>query len=159
MSDDITIRRRKGLAERLVVASLVLLVPIAIFFLGTAEHRLLLAKVLVSVMFVVLGLVALVALSNAQRWREELMIAEAQMDIMRDEVLVAGMMARAQMSEARERMRRNPEKEHSEVMASLMKQAMPLITMVMKKERSAMTWGLAGFKLMRSVIRYFSTKA
>ncbi|MBY0551126.1 MAG: hypothetical protein K2W95_27855 [Candidatus Obscuribacterales bacterium] len=159
MADDITIRPRKGLAERLVVACLVVAVPIAVFFIGTAEHRLWLAKGLVSLMFIVLGLVSLVVLSNAQRWREELMIAESQMDIMRDEVLVAGMMARAQMADARERLRRDPEKEQSEIVASLMKQAMPLITLVMKKERSYMTWGLAGFKLMRSVIRYLSNKA
>lgn len=159
MPEEITLRRRRGAAEKLLALCLILTVPIGLFFLATSEHRLLTAKVLVSIMFLVLGVVALVVLSNAQRWRRELAVAEAQMDILRDEVLVAGMMARAQMAEARERMRKSPEKDQSEIVASLMKQAMPLINLVVKKEKSAVTWGLAGFKLMRTVISYFASKS
>jgi hypothetical protein len=145
--------------KRVAVMLILLLVVIYVFCIASSEHRLMGAKIIVTLMFSALGIAALIVQSNASQWREELSIAEKQMDVLRDEVLVAGMVARAQMADARERMKKDPEKEHSEIVAALMKQAVPLISMVVKKERSAITWGLAGLKLVRHLVRFFASKA
>ncbi len=158
MADEVSTIVKRGSGKTAIVLVVMLIVVARVFFLGSVEERMIGSKCIAALLFVVLGLLSLVVLSNARQWREELAIAEKQMEILRDEVLVAGMVARAQMAEASERMRRDPEKEQSEIMAGLMKQAMPLITMVMKKERSALTWGLAGFKLIRSLVSYFASK-
>lgn len=159
MSQQLIVTRKKKPTTLIVVASIVLVLCVLLFFPGSVQNRMIIGKIIVFLLFFALGVVALFIVNNARQWREELAIAEKQMDVLRDEVLVAGMVARAQMAEARERLRKDPEKEQSEIMAGLMKQALPLVSMVLKKEKSAITWGLAGFKLVRGLISYFSARA
>lgn len=151
--------QRRSVATIIVVALLLVGLVIRAFFCGSSDERLLVAKGIAVLLFFALGAAALIVLGSVRQWKAELAVAERQLDVLRDEVLVAGMVARAQMAEAKERLQRDPEKEQSEIIAGLMKQALPLINMVVKKEKSALNWGLAGIKLVRSLVRYFANKA
>lgn len=87
-----------------------------------------------------------------------LMVLETECDIARDAAMMQATIARSQLSELQERMKRKEEKAEIEVVSNLIKQAMPVVTMFMNKETNLLKWGFAGAKLVRSAFEYFSEK-
>lgn len=118
----------------------------------------LLAKlVLASIMFV-FALACLIVWRNAPAWRLSLAELETECNVVRDEAMMQACITRGQLVEIQERLRQKPEKAEIEVVGTLVKQAMPILSMLMQRETNLMKWGMAGAKLVKSAFDYFNSK-
>lgn len=116
----------------------------------------LIAKILLALIMSGMGALCLIVFCRADEWRKKLLALEAECDIARDAVVVQATMARNRLSEARDRLTTKYEKSDLEVIGSLVKQAMPVVNLLLHKETSLLKWGFAGVKLVRSTFKYFS---
>lgn len=118
----------------------------------------LLAKTLLAFIMFAFALVCLIVWRNAPAWRESLAELEYECNVVRDETMMQATIARGQLVEIQERMRQRNEKAEIEVVGTLVRQAVPLLTMLMQRETNLMKWGMAGAKLVKSAFEYFNSK-
>ena len=95
---------------------------------------------------------------KAPQWREQLAEIESDCDIIRDETMMQATIMRGQLVEIQERLKHRPEKAEMEVVGSMVKHAMPILSMLMQRETNLMKWGMAGAKLVKSAFEYFNSK-
>lgn len=118
----------------------------------------LLAKCILALIMAAVGLASLFVLRKANDWRATLAIMQTECDVLRDETMLQGVLIRSQLADIQEKLRKKPEKAEMEVIGNLVKEAMPVISFFMAKEKNLFKWGFAGAKLLRSAYEYFSRK-
>lgn len=118
----------------------------------------LLAKSLVALIMFGSGAVCIFVLLHRKQWQEALAIIETECDNARDMSMLQATVARSQLAELREKMTHRPEKAEIEVISSIVKNAMPVLSLLMTRETSLFKWGFAGFKFIRSAYEYFSSR-
>lgn len=117
-----------------------------------------LAKVIMVIIMFAFGTIGLIVVRNSRAWEQALLEAESECDFTRDMTMVQATAARSQLAEIRERLKKKPDKAEMEVISTLMKQAMPVISLLLKKETSLIKWGFAGAKLAKSAYEFFRAK-
>lgn len=143
-----------------VKANLALVVVAAVafgglcFFVGE-KGRLVIVKLLVLGVMLVAGIIALVLVRRSRLLTQELQFAQTEMEMARDQVVLAATLARAQMSNLKDRLTKEPEDERAETIAMIVKALPPVVSMLMAKEKNLFKWGLGGLKLAQSIYKYF----
>lgn len=118
----------------------------------------LLAKCILALIMAAVGLASLFVLRKANDWRATLAIMQTECDVLRDETMLQGVLIRSRLADIQEKLRKKPEKAEMEVIGNLVKEAMPVISFFMAKEKNLFKWGFAGAKLLRGAYEYFSRK-
>ena len=118
----------------------------------------LLAKVILVLLMFAFGAVCIVVFKNSREWESQLLIMELECDTARDMAMIQGTMLRSQLREIQDRLSKKPEKAEMEIIGTMMKQAMPLVTLFMAKETSIIKWGFAGAKLAKTAFEWFQNK-
>ncbi len=118
----------------------------------------LLAKVLLAIFMFVTALLFLLILRRSGEWHQMLIAVEAECDFARDNAMLQATMARSQLAELQERLRKKPEKAEFEVVTGILKKAGPVLSLLMARETNLLKWGFAGANLAKSVFEYFSRK-
>lgn len=117
-----------------------------------------LAKVVLVVWMFASGAACLIVFRNSKEWERQLALVETECDSARDNAMLQARDTRQQLHEFRVRLSKRPEKAEMEVIGDLMKQAMPVMTLLFKKETSLIKWGFAGAKLAKSAFEFFSSR-
>lgn len=117
-----------------------------------------LAKVILVLWMFASGVACLMVFKNSKTWERQLAVVETECDSARDNAMLQARVARQQLQDFRVRLSKRPDKAEMEVIGDLVKQAMPVMTLLFKKETSLVKWGLAGAKLAKSAFEFFSTR-
>lgn len=117
-----------------------------------------LAKLLLALIMVAWSLVFIFIYLKITAWRNGLQLIESECDAARDNVMIQGTTVRYQLNELKERLKKKPEKAEMEVASTILKQALPVLTMLVKRDANLIKWGFAGAKLAKTVFEYFSRK-
>jgi|688.fasta_scaffold2474742_1 hypothetical protein len=118
----------------------------------------LLAKTVLAVIMLGFAAVCLIVWRQAPAWRNSLAELEYECDVIRDETMMQATIVRGQLVEIQERLKHRPDKAEMEVVGSMVKHAMPILSMLMQRETNLMKWGMAGAKLVKSAFEYFNSK-
>lgn len=118
----------------------------------------LLAKTVLAFIMIGFAVVCLFVWKKAPLWREALAELEYECNVVRDETMMQATIMRGQLVDIQERLRQRNEKAEIEVVGALVKQAVPLLSMLMQRETNLMKWGMAGAKLVKSAFEYFNSK-
>lgn len=116
----------------------------------------LLAKSILALLMTLFAVLCLLLSLKANGWRMMLQGIETECDIARDMTMLQATVARSELREIQEKLKTKTEKAKIEVVSSLVKEAVPVLSMIMQKETSLLKWGFAGAKLIRSAFEYFS---
>lgn len=118
----------------------------------------LIAKSILALVSVAFGLIAIMLYLRLSAWRLGLQTIESECDNARDNVMLQGTVVRYQLSELRERLKKKPEKAEIEVATSIIKQAIPVLSLLIRRESNLIKWAFSGVKLAKSMYEYFSSK-
>lgn len=118
----------------------------------------LIAKSLLALLMLAFGLASIFVYLKLTAWRLGLQVIEQECDDARDNVMLQGTVVRFQLSELQERLRKKPEKAEMEVATTIIKQAIPVLSLLIKRESNLIKWAFSGAKLAKSVFDYFSNK-
>lgn len=117
------------------------------------------AKLLLAAIMIGFSLLCIFIVLKARLWKESLAVIEAECNEARDMAMLQGTMLRSQLFEVQERLKKKPEKAEIEVVSNLVRQAVPLLNLLVRRETSIFKWGFAGVKLVQSAFDYFSQKS
>ncbi len=119
---------------------------------------LIIAKVLLVIFMLASGSIALLIVVRKKAWMESLKELEMLCDIGRDTAMIQCTVARSQLVEFQEKLKSKPERTEIEMITKLVKQSLPVLSLLMNKETNLLKWGFAGAKLVQSAFDYFSKK-
>jgi hypothetical protein len=116
------------------------------------------AKSLLALIMLAIGLIAVFVYLKVTAWRLGLQAIESECDMARDNVMLQGTVVRFQLAELQERLKKKPEKAEMEVATTIIKQAIPVLSLLIKREGNLIKWAFSGAKLAKSVFEYFSNR-
>ena len=104
------------------------------------------------------GMAAMFVYLRITSWRLGLQAIESECEVARDNIMLQGTVVRFQLAELQERLKKKPEKAEMEVATTIIKQAIPVLTLLIKRESSLIKWAFSGAQLAKTVFEYFSSK-
>lgn len=119
---------------------------------------LLAAKGILVFIMVVFSLTSLYIAVNARRWYLSLVQTEDICNQLRDMSMFQGTVARAQLAEFAERLRRSQEKPDPAVAETLLKTLSPVAMLLLSKEQSLLKWSFAAVNAGRHLFSFFQRK-
>ena len=120
---------------------------------------LIVAKCVLALIMLAVGFICLYVFKQSRNWISTLTILETEADIARDNVMMQATMTRGQLAQIHERLTVKKEERHDvEVIGNMIKQAMPVVSMLLAKETSLVKWGFAGANLLKTAYDYFSKR-
>jgi hypothetical protein len=113
-------------------------------------------KALLVLIALVTAYVFFIIFASSSRWQKELMALESECDIARDEVVVQATLMRSQLAEVHDKLTSKHEKSEIEAVGKLVTQAIPVVQLLLSREKSLFAWGMAGLNLVRGAMKCFS---
>lgn len=139
----------------------VFLVVIALLAAGLVAilcgvEALFVAKILLSAIMIIFGLLAFGIMLIARSWQAALAEMEAQIDEARDVVVLQATITRAQLAALKDRFSRRANPAEIVDVTVFLQHIGPVINLIVSRNPNVVSWGVTLFKLGRSVYSYFS---
>ena len=116
-------------------------------------------KILLALIMFAFGAIAILIFLKRTQWKTQLEALEVECDEVRDMVMLQGTVVRYQLHEFKEKLNKKPEQvSEVEIVTKIVRQAMPLLSLLVKKETSLVQWGFAGTKLVKTIFDFFSDR-
>lgn len=117
-----------------------------------------LAKIILVIVMMAAGIVAFVVFFQIRSWQRSLALMEIELDQTRDMAMLHATICRAQLAAVTERIKNRHEERESDPVAILLSHAGPVISLLVNRNGSLLSWGMTAYKLGNALFSYFRRK-